>query len=494
MPRHMLATVSILAVCLAYAGDAASQSSGPSAAQVDATGAQPLTPEQRRAAQRAADAAAREQKRIASERLKGPYKPDIDAFASGRASELQPYYRTLFVEGERNAVLNFNRIGLLELQRNNLPAAKWAFGEAIKRIESIYANDPAAKSAKSIFVEEKIKDFKGEPYERAMSYYYRGLIDLMEGDYQNARASFIAGEFQDTISEREEFEGDFEILNYLAGWASQCDGDSSRSKEFYELAIKANSAVQEPSPDSKLLLIRESGPGPTKVGAGEYKQLLTIKNGTRSDKQTEFSIAPKEGGTEIIRPAVQVTDVSFQASTRGGKPFQSILNGKAEFKGTADAVGGAAITSGLTAMYSDNQSMANLGASMALFGLVAKVAAAAATPAADIRYWDNLPNVIDVAAVPVPNSPYVASARSIGGSTSSQASTMQIAEGRACAIAWTSEKPAAALPVSAPNSAYGRVTDRAILEKDARFRAELLSSLPPAGEQAKPNETSSSVQ
>ncbi|MEC8183119.1 MAG: hypothetical protein VX123_13805 [Pseudomonadota bacterium] len=49
---------------------------------------------------------------------------------------------------------------------------------------------PAAGLARSNFAREDVKDFKGEPFERAMVFYYLGLSYLALGDFENARASF----------------------------------------------------------------------------------------------------------------------------------------------------------------------------------------------------------------------------------------------------------------------------------------------------------------
>ena len=56
--------------------------------------------------------------------------------------------------------------------------------EALDRIEAVYADNAKAEAARSKFTKENAKDFKGEPYERAMAYYYRGLAYLAEGDYR----------------------------------------------------------------------------------------------------------------------------------------------------------------------------------------------------------------------------------------------------------------------------------------------------------------------
>ena len=41
-----------------------------------------------------------------------------------------------------------------------------------------------------------------------MTYYYRGLLFMARGDYENARASFRSAEYQDTISSNETYAGD----------------------------------------------------------------------------------------------------------------------------------------------------------------------------------------------------------------------------------------------------------------------------------------------
>ena len=102
--------------------------------------------------------------------------------------------------------------------------AEKAFDQGITRIDAIYANNENAKKARSLWTKESAKDFKGEPYERAMVY-YRGLLYLRKGDYQNARASFLAAEYQDTVAEQDTYLGDFAVMNLLAGWSSHCDQD-----------------------------------------------------------------------------------------------------------------------------------------------------------------------------------------------------------------------------------------------------------------------------
>ena len=99
-------------------------------------------------------------------------------------------------------------------------------------------------------------------------------------------------------------------------------------------------------------------------------------------------------------------DIWFQASTRGGRQIQAILDGKAEFKEGMNTAGAIGIGSGLGMMnagsrYNDNN-MAAAGAIVLLAGLMAHAAAAATTPEADLRFWDNLPDNLHFATLRIP--------------------------------------------------------------------------------------------
>src|SRR5687767_12548594 len=80
------------------------------------------------------------------------------------------------------------RTGLAALRRWNLPEAKSLLDDALARIGGIYGTDASAKKARGYFSEESKKTFIGEPYERVMAYYYRGILYWMDGEVDNARA------------------------------------------------------------------------------------------------------------------------------------------------------------------------------------------------------------------------------------------------------------------------------------------------------------------
>ena len=364
----------------------------------------------------------------------GPYPYEVDDFVRPQPVRLRPFLRSLYIEGERNAVLNFNRVGIAAMEMGEYQLAAWALDNALLRIESIYANNPAARQALKKFSSEDVKDFKGEPYERAMTYYYRGLLTFMEGDFENARASFMSGEFQDTVAEQEVFEADFAVLNFLAGWASKCDGAFELADDYFERAYEFSEPLRPPLPRDNTLLIAELGYGPVKVGAGEHKEKLTFARGSGfsearavyvvdSEVATVVESKPKAqfvntGGwgaqyaTPVMQPQTETvyemqtqsidltagTSIYQQAATRGGRPIDHILAGKAQFKENMTKTGGfmkdAGSATAIVGALSGDTTMAGIGAGVAVLGGLFGGIGNKAQPAADIRYWDGLPDAV----------------------------------------------------------------------------------------------------
>lgn len=141
----------------------------------------------------------------------------LAGYLEGKPKELHPAFRKVVLEGERNQVLNRLRAGLTAMEFGYNSLASKTFDEALLTIETIYGGDEKAKQARALFTAEDRKVFRGEPYERAMAFYYRGVLYLMEGDYENARASFRSGSLQDTLAEKEEYQQDFALLEFLEG-------------------------------------------------------------------------------------------------------------------------------------------------------------------------------------------------------------------------------------------------------------------------------------
>ncbi|WP_211277015.1 hypothetical protein [Tamilnaduibacter salinus] len=242
-----------------------------------------------------------------------------DVVAS-KPTTLQPLYRDLFEEGRRNEVLNLMEIGSAAFHQGYYDIAKVTLDRAILNIESVYADNEAARRARSLWYEEGEKDFKGEPYERSMAYYYRGLLFLREADYGNARASFISGLLQDAFAEEEQDTTDFAGLIYLAGWAARLDGNADLARKHFDEYRQFRPDGPVPDEDDNVLVIAETGTSPRKLadGVGHYQLVYRRGKGFSEER------ARIEAG-EVSQSLFPVEDVYYQASTRGGRTVDARL-------------------------------------------------------------------------------------------------------------------------------------------------------------------------
>lgn len=331
---------------------------------------------------------------------------ELRSFLADKPAPYHAYYQVTLQQGERNAVLNYLRIGLELLKRGELRHSARAFDQAIDRIRTIYADNDAARKARSKFTPEYVKEFKGDPYERAMAFFYRGLLFLEQDDYENARAAMLAGLEQDAMAEDADYAKDFALLYYLAGWASHCDGDRDLAMDYFFEAYRLNGDLQPPKRNHDLLYLAFVNTSPVKQRTGEYKEKLFYTRSWpagRSEKTRDYAIDLMVGTRYV--PLVLAEDVFYQAATRGGRAVDVINAGKAEFKESTEELGTALTGSGLAAMnaaamnpnsdYSNN--MANAGAAMAILGLISSITSAQTKPEADVRYWDNLPEFVYLA-------------------------------------------------------------------------------------------------
>ncbi|MDE1219531.1 hypothetical protein MCT05_00530 [Vibrio aestuarianus] len=164
--------------------------------------------------------------------------------------ELQ-YQQLTQEQFSRNQVLYYMERGKLAFDGGDYRTAAQMFDNAIADIETVYSNNPEAEKARQLFNEEKVKPFKGETYERAMVYYYRGLLDLIAHDYENARASFERGLLQDSMGRNRDFVQDFAALEYLSGWAAKCAGFKEQSQSSFVRAKQLNPILTPPTANKK---------------------------------------------------------------------------------------------------------------------------------------------------------------------------------------------------------------------------------------------------
>lgn len=319
------------------------------------------------------------------------------AAVTDKPAYAQPLYRKLFQEGKRNEVLNRMEIGTAAFYRGDIDLARENFDAALQVIETVYANNEAATQARSLWHEEGRKDFKGEPYERAMAYYYRGLIYMIDGQYDNARASFVSGLMQDAFAEEEQNRSDFAVMLLLAGWSAQKMGSPVLAEEAYAELKTLRPDFPIPNANDNVLVLAETGFSPRKLADGMGHYELVFRPGKNFK---EKHVIVNTGGQALALEPVE--SVYWQATSRGGRPVDKIIEGKAAFANTTADVGRELAQLGIAAkVWSPGLggSSGQVGNTLALIGVASMALSANVKPRADIRYWSRLPDAVHSATM-----------------------------------------------------------------------------------------------
>ncbi len=309
---------------------------------------------------------------------------------------------------ERDRVLHAYRTAATALRTGRHDEAKAALDDAIARIGGIIANDADAARARGLFTAEGSKTFIGEPYERVMAYYYRGILYWRDGQPDNARACFRSGQVIDSDPEQKNFVSDYVLLDYLDGFASaKLAADGSDALARAQARVGETKTLPPYDPAANVLVFAEYGYGPRKYAAGEHGQQLKFRVDDSPSRSARLVL--DEG--RMIVPLPAYDDLGFQATTRGGRVMDHILGNKAVFKAGADAAGDVALVG---AMIAGDQAMrrerrgrdgedATIAAvGLGLVGIIGKIASAATQTEADTRQWDNLPQRLSFAAIKLP--------------------------------------------------------------------------------------------
>lgn len=310
----------------------------------------------------------------------------------------------------KDKVLWEYRTAAAEMRVGDYAQAKPLLDDALQRLEGIYGKDKSAARSRRLFSAEAKKTFVGEPYERVMAYYYRGILYWADGEPDNARACFRSAQLEDSSTE-ENYQADYVLLDYLDGLASL--KLSSDGSDAYNRALKVARNAKPPPYDkaANVLFFIEFGAGPEKYGAGRYGEELHFRT-----PETAVKSAVVRVDAQAVR-AVPFDDLGFQATTRGGRVMDHVLANKAVFKTSTDVAGDVALVGGLgTALISHDRTAQEVGLGVAAAGVLLKVASALTTPDADIRTWNNLPRYLSFIALRLPPGQHVVTVEFHNGS------------------------------------------------------------------------------
>jgi len=323
----------------------------------------------------------------------------IEAFCADKPASLHPLCEKLLRQGFRNEVLNAMRVGLCAMELGDDRLAMQMFTLATTGIERILADDPEVMRIMKRQYGEGAKPFKGEAYERAMAYYYRGLLHLREGDYFRGRACFKAGLTQDAFAEADEYRADFALMTYLDGWAAHCGGEPGLARDAFDYTRRMRPGLSVPVPGDgrNVLVVVETGAAPRKVSDGLGHYQLKFRRGRGfTEEAAEVVVA---GRTIALTP---IEDVYRQSRTRGKREIDYVLAGKgAKYKQATEIGGGLASAGEDVALVGSafGGPVSAVGGALAAAGMVATASQMNANPEADTRYWDNLPDKVHVGVI-----------------------------------------------------------------------------------------------
>jgi hypothetical protein len=304
----------------------------------------------------------------------------------------------------KDRVLWQYRIAATALRRGLLDETREKLDSALAQAAASYGtiNTDAARSRR-LFRRESDKPFIGEPYERAMASFYRGIVYWSAGEPDNARALLRTAQLLDSDTQDKTYAGDYVLFDYLDGYASTklgSDGSDALARARTNARAQGRPTPPDYDRQANVMLFVEYGRGPRKYAGGEYSEQLRFI----TEQSRARSAVLEIDGRTIPLPAYD--DLNFQATTRGGRVMDHVLGNKAVFKSTTGAVGevalvGAAVAANNIRRYdgSTNRDAANVALGLAAVGILSKLASSAANSEADTRAWDNLPQYLSFAAL-----------------------------------------------------------------------------------------------
>lgn len=307
------------------------------------------------------------------------------------------------------------RVGAMALRLGDWTEARAQFDAGLQESAGILADagSPAAARARGMFGSESTKPFAGEPYERAMANYYRGILHWAEGEPDNARAAFRNAQFIDSDTEERRHAGDYVLFDYLDGYVTTRLGGEG-GEAFVRAQERSAFALPAYDPGANVMLFVEYGRGPRKVAEGADGERLAFRTKPSPAVRGELSV----GGAVYSLPPYD--DLHYQATTRGGRVMDYILGNKAVFKRGTETVGDAALGAAVVVasegrrappprtqeererQRENEREREQAAVALATVGLFSKIASAATRPAADTRTWDNLPQYLSFAALRLP--------------------------------------------------------------------------------------------
>ena len=257
--------------------------------------------------------------------------------------------------------------------------------------------DPDSQALKLLHGERE-KFFKGDGYERSTLYAFLALSFLEKGEFVQALKCVNCGILADSDSEHATYRADYALLPYIGYVAAKKAGDNWRQEaQKYDRLVKELTGTAPSNGElPSAILVAWVGRGTGRTLGGEFDEKRFVRRG--SSKGSLEGIAIRENGVETMS-VPDLADLNFQATTRGGRLMDHVLDSKATAKrgliassNALLAFGAGSIEAGLAsgsseaaiALLAVGGVCVGLGYPTHLFGM-------AVNSQADDRCWQTLP-------------------------------------------------------------------------------------------------------
>ena len=273
-------------------------------------------------------------------------------------------------------------------------------------------DDEMAEKALSVWSGEVNKVYKGDAYERSTFYLFMALSFIQQEKYEDAVSCVKNGLLADADSRMENATRDYAMLHYIGFLASMKMGKNKDADEYLKWMIEALEIRREipeteknelrqkfisdfSEKNTNVLLVLWAGTPPSVECIGDYKEIRAVVRGSNPFDMISVSV----NNSLPYYPGNLLGDIDYQASFVGGRLMDNVLANKAAAKKAMETTGNIFFIAGSTCLIVAN-SVADLnvkliflgsGVGCYALGAGAYIVGYMMNPAADSRYWKNLP-------------------------------------------------------------------------------------------------------
>lgn len=372
------------------------------------------------------------------------------AFMSGNYSDAETTLRSLTTENTVSRPLyQMELLSVLLMSGKNEEAHKLMLS-IYRDIEMLF--DPQLEEkAVSMWHGEVNKVFKGDAYERSTFYAFMALSFIREGNWEDALRCVKNGLLADADSNRDEALDDYGMLFYIGYIAALKMDDPDTADDYMKGLLRALGNRREVTDAEKerlrayftaglenkkpnVILVLWTGTPPSVVCGGSYNEKRAIIRGSNPFDLVSVSVG---SGKDHFAGGF-LGDVEYQATSRGGRLMDNVLSDKATAKKAMEVSANilyiaAPVCISLAGQFSDpvvGLSLLGAGLGCYLVGGTVHLVGYMINPAADGRYWRNLPGQFSIVPLTLEPGEYnvVCKGYKYSDCTARQYTTIKVAE------------------------------------------------------------------